>query len=56
MLAVLPEIIIAGVLIYSMLTIKSTIDGIKGHDFYANEQLVFWHAFLFSVYCVLWII
>ena len=56
MLTVFPEIVIAGFLVYSVLKIRRTIEGIKGDDFYANEKLVFWHCFLFCSYCALWIV
>ena len=56
MLIVLPEMLIAGILVYSVYTIKRTIEAVSGDDFYANEKLVFWHSFLFCSYCALWIV
>ena len=56
MLIVLPEMLIAGILVYSVFTIKRTIEAVSGDDFYANEKLVFWHSFLFTSYCALWVV
>ena len=55
-LVVIPECTVSGILVYSVWSIRHTINELHAEDFYAKETLVYAHSCLFAGYCIFYIV